>query len=214
MEKTRLPDCRTAECGTSRPSQCERRHEAILDAAETLFIEQGYDRTSLAEIVKLSGGSLATLYDLFGNKRGLLYAIVARWRDEAIQEPDVSGASGSAADVLMNYAYHKCRRLNSPHAIALLRILVSECLRDRDFALQTYRKMHLPAVRELSDMFAEWTAAGKAEIDDTEAAAELFLSLIAGDSMLNLLVGVRDGVLDETQIAWRLRPFLTHFRIC
>lgn len=35
-------------------------------------MEQGYDGTSLAEIVRRSGGSLATLYDLFGNKQGLL----------------------------------------------------------------------------------------------------------------------------------------------
>ena len=188
MEKTRALDRRT-----SRPLQRERRHEAILDAAEALFIEQGYDRTSLAEIVKRSGGSLATLYDLFGNKQGLLHAIAARWRDETMEKADIFGtaASGSAADMLMNYAFHRRRTLNSPHTIALVRMLVSECLRDRDFALQTYRDLHLPAIRELSDLFAEWTAAGKAEIDDPEAAAELFLSLIAGDSMLSALSGSR-----------------------
>lgn len=39
-----------------RPSSRARRHEAILDAAEALFIEQGYDGTSLAEVVRRSGG--------------------------------------------------------------------------------------------------------------------------------------------------------------
>ncbi|RYD43145.1 MAG: TetR/AcrR family transcriptional regulator, partial [Sphingomonadales bacterium] len=53
-----------------RLSPRERRQSAILDAAESLFLEQGYERTSLAEIVKTSGGSLATLYELFGNKQG------------------------------------------------------------------------------------------------------------------------------------------------
>lgn len=193
----------------------QRRHEAILDAAEALFIEQGYDGTSLAEIVRRSGGSLATLYELFGNKQGLLRAIAARWRDKMMEEAiaSVPPDSQSPADMLMHYARHRCRTLNSPRVIALIRMIVSESLRDRTFALQPYRDMHLPAIRDLSDLFAEWTAAGKARIDDPRAAAEMFLSLTSGDSILSTLTGVADGVLSEEQIAWRMRPFLTWFRI-
>src|SRR3546814_2798082 len=47
------------------------RRKAILDAAESLFLDQGFDRVSLAAVVGQSGGSLATLYELFGNKQGL-----------------------------------------------------------------------------------------------------------------------------------------------
>src|SRR3546814_3108340 len=46
------------------------RRKAILDAAESLFLDQGFDRVSLAAVVGQSGGSLATLYELFGNKQG------------------------------------------------------------------------------------------------------------------------------------------------
>ena len=53
----------------------------MIEAAESLFLEQGYDATSLAAVVKRSGGSLATLYELFGNKQGLLRAII-ELRDE------------------------------------------------------------------------------------------------------------------------------------
>jgi AcrR family transcriptional regulator len=186
----------------------ERRHEAILDAAEALFIEQGYDGTSLAEIVRRSGGSLATLYELFGNKQGLLHAIATRWRDKMEDEPIISdpAASQSPADMLTNYGRHRCRSLNSPHTIALIRMLVSEGLRDRTFALQVYRDMHVPAIQLLSDMFAEWTAAGKARIDDPKAAAEMFLSLIAGDSILSTLTGVEEGMLSEEQMGASKNP--------
>lgn len=194
----------------------ERRHEAILDAAEALFIEQGYDRTGLADIVRRSGGSLATLYDLFGNKQGLLHAIAIRWRDETTEERTgccASGASHSNVDMLMAYVRRECDVWQSPRSVALMRMLVSECLRDRDFALQTYRDLHLPFIAELSDLFAAWTAAGEADIDDPAAAAHLFLSIVTGDSMLSRLAGVEDGILDEEQIWWRLRPFISHFRI-
>ena len=59
----------------------------MIEAAESLFLEQGYDTTSLAAIVKRSGGSLATLYELFGNKQGLLRAII-ELRDEQDREAE------------------------------------------------------------------------------------------------------------------------------
>jgi len=205
----------TSLCEADRSSPRARRHEAILDAAESLFIEQGYDRTSLAEIVRRSGGSLATLYELFGNKQGLLHALAIRWRDETTDERSGrdSAPGQSNVEVLRDYVRRECEIWQSPRAVALMRMLVSECLRDRDFALQTYRDLHLPFIAELSDLFASWTAAGDAEIDDPDAAAHLFMSIISGDAMLSRLAGVEDGILDERQIDWRLQPFISHFRI-
>jgi AcrR family transcriptional regulator len=193
----------------------ERRRDAILDAAEALFLEQGYDRTSLAEIVKRSGGSLATLYDLFGNKQGLLHAIASRWSNEARCQPAEceTMAHQSNVELLMGYAHRQCDRLQSPRAVALMRMLISESLRDRDFAQQIYRDLHVPAVDELSTLFAQWAGTGQAEIDDPEAAAKLLLSIIIGDSMLHTLAGLEDEWLDNDQLDWRLQPFLSHFKI-
>ena len=58
-------------------SECDRldqRRRAILASARALFVEQGYEKTTLGEIVERAGGSLATVYKLFGNKDGLLEA--------------------------------------------------------------------------------------------------------------------------------------------
>ncbi len=203
------------DCSVGPTSLRERRQEAILDAAEALFLEQGYERTALADIVKRSGGSLATLYDLFGNKQGLLHAIAARWGEETRCEPGACEAMGQLSNVelLTRYAYRQCDRMRSPRAIALMRMLISESLRDRAFALQIYRDLHIPAVEELSELFAAWTAAGEAEIHDPEAAAKLLLSIVIGDSMLHALAGLDDEWLTHEQIDWRLRPFLSHFKI-
>ena len=203
------------ECPMEPLTLRERRRDAILDAAEALFLEQGYERTSLAEIVKQSGGSLATLYDLFGNKQGLLHAIASRWGDEARCQPAECMAitDMSNVELLRGYAHRQCDRMRSPRAVALMRMLISESLRDRDFALQIYRDLHIPAIEELSTLFAEWAATGQADIDDPEAAAKLLLSIVIGDSMLHTLAGLEDEWLDKDQLDWRLQPFLSHFKI-
>ncbi len=203
------------DCPAPPPSLRQRRQSAILDAAEALFLEQGYERTSLAEIVKRSGGSLATLYELFGNKQGLLHAIASRWGDESRCEPAACSAMAhqSNVEILTGYAHRQCDRMRSPRAIALMRMLISESLRDREFALQIYRDLHIPAVEELSTLFTAWAAAGEADIDDPDAAAKLLLSIVVGDSMLNALAGLDDEWLTNDQIDWRLQPFLSYFKI-
>ena len=69
--------------GTSTPSlRRERRQEqarqnrrAVLDAAQRLFVEQGYAATTVAEIAAAAGVSVETVYKAFGNKPGLVKAV-------------------------------------------------------------------------------------------------------------------------------------------
>src|SRR3546814_15783327 len=56
----------------------ELRTERFLDAAMAAFIETGYRRASLGEIVRQAGGSMSTLYRAFGDKEGLAPAILER----------------------------------------------------------------------------------------------------------------------------------------
>lgn len=191
------------------------RHAAFLNAAESLFIEKGYERSTLADIVRRSGGSLATLYKLFGDKQGMLQAIAIRWRDQLItRRADLQADLPlSNRQILMAYVQSECEAMRSPRTVALTRMLVSEGLRDRGFAMQIYNDLHLPALRELSDLFAAWTASGVAQIPYPEAAARLFLAIVSGDSMIAILAGVSDGLADEAEIEWRLQPFLAHFAI-
>ena len=46
----------------------EIRAEKFLDAATEVFAEKGYQHARLSEIVARAGGSLATLYRIFGDK--------------------------------------------------------------------------------------------------------------------------------------------------
>ena len=188
----------------------------MIEAAESLFLEQGYDATSLAAIVKRSGGSLATLYELFGNKQGLLRAIIelARragplsrlWRRIA-RSP--RRANCCAAMRIASTPMSPARR-----AIALKRIVITEALRDPDFARTLYEDIHLPSVRELAASCAQLDERrARPQIDDPMAAAGLFFAIVMSDAQLRMLVEGDTGLLDPAALDWRLAPFLSHFRI-
>src|SRR5881394_2588247 len=68
------------------------RRRAILDAAAALFLERGFADTNVGDVVKRSGGSLATLYSMFGSKEGLFEALVGEMSAQmlgGLDEPEV-----------------------------------------------------------------------------------------------------------------------------
>ena len=65
-----------------------KRYELIVKTALELFLKNGYDKTSLSDIVAISGGSLASIYTFFENKEGLFKAIIEQEIDELISEID------------------------------------------------------------------------------------------------------------------------------
>src|SRR5690349_4498346 len=67
-------------------TQGERRsrtREALLQAAAQLFAEQGVDHASIDAIARAAGRTSGAIYDHFGSKEGLLFALLEGWVDDA-----------------------------------------------------------------------------------------------------------------------------------
>jgi len=56
-----------------RQAQAQENQSAIVRAARDLFIEQGFGRTTIADIARAAGVSVETIYAGFGNKATLLH---------------------------------------------------------------------------------------------------------------------------------------------
>src|SRR3546814_12467108 len=96
----------------------ELRTERFLDAAMDAFIEKGYRRASLGEIVRQAGGSMSTLYRAFGDKEGLAHAIIERHMATVtarLQDLSLSGLPPESALALVGERDRKSTRLNSSH---------------------------------------------------------------------------------------------------
>jgi AcrR family transcriptional regulator len=58
-----------------------RSREAVLDAAERVMAEHGYDGASINAIVKEAGIPISSVYHYFGSKDGVLLAVMERGAD-------------------------------------------------------------------------------------------------------------------------------------
>ena len=54
----------------------DKKRREIIEAAAALFVEQGYERTSMSAIAERVGGSKATLYGYFPSKEELFRAVL------------------------------------------------------------------------------------------------------------------------------------------
>src|SRR5437868_5851174 len=61
-----------------RRDQARRRRDRIIDAAQRLFLRDGYGSTTIAAIAAGCGVSADTIYKSFGGKPGLVRAIYRR----------------------------------------------------------------------------------------------------------------------------------------
>lgn len=83
---TSPPRCYTANrplvrlegCFTARNKYPEETVRKILDTAEQLFIEKGYDRASLQDILDRTGLSKGAIYHHFASKEDIFYAVCDR----------------------------------------------------------------------------------------------------------------------------------------
>jgi len=74
-----------------RPPQQARSQETlsrILDAAEALVADKGFEDTSVAEVVRRAGSSVGAFYTRFRDKDGLLYALYERFLEQATATAD------------------------------------------------------------------------------------------------------------------------------
>lgn len=74
-----------------RPPQQARSQETlsrILDAAETLVAEKGFEDTPISEIVRRAGSSVGAFYTRFEDKDALLHALYDRYLEQAIATTD------------------------------------------------------------------------------------------------------------------------------
>lgn len=151
---------------------------AILDASTGLFLEFGYDRTSLARVAKSAGVSKATLFKQFPTKAELFEAAVLAAGDAPDTEfVDPPSGDFRAGLIVLGLAYAEL--LTRPRMEELLRVVIAESPRFPELRERTFDFGTLPVLAALRRYFIAESAAGTANVDDPDVAAAQFLGMIA-----------------------------------
>jgi len=87
-----------------RQARGQRRIDQLLDAADTVFAQIGYERATTNAVCAQAGVSPGTLYQFFPNKQAIAEALAARYLERLPETHrvafDVSSAQGPLAELI------------------------------------------------------------------------------------------------------------------
>lgn len=183
-------------------SRGQARRERLLEAATQSLLEHGYAQTSIQHVVRQAGGSAATAYQLFGNKEGLLVAVLehelngmraAVFAQDMLDQP-VGPALHELARRLLSYALQ-------PKSVALYRLIVAESHRLPQLAESLRLAVEMQVHAPLEQCLKGACERGELRIDDPRLAARTLGNLINGIASLARLTGGRAEGPDEDHLA-------------
>ncbi|MDG6778408.1 TetR/AcrR family transcriptional regulator [Thiomicrorhabdus sp. zzn3] len=167
------------------------RQQKFIEVAEHFFLENGYESTSVNEIVKIAGGSLGTLYRLFGNKLGLFEAVFKKKSKELFSQFDRADFwTDDLHNSLFQFGNSLQKLALSRDGIAIYRLVVTENNLDQGEIQKIFYKYGpQTAICMLSTYLQKQLDNGKIELIDPQLAASQFLEMIKGPFTLRALFG-------------------------
>lgn len=170
------------------------KRRAILEAAGRLFLERGFNATSMDAIAEAAPVSKPTLYSHFKDKGDLFGAVIGGrccsmvhtiYEHTAAQHEDVETALRAIAHSFFDLIY-------APDSISLYRIIISELKQFPALGVTLYDQSAVKILDILSSYLDQQNAKGTLRVEDTEMGARLFFSMLKGDHHMQCLLGLRD----------------------
>jgi AcrR family transcriptional regulator len=186
--------------------------ERIVDAAFRAFIEKGYAGTSTLEIATRAKVSKRDLYAHFDSKEALLATGIAERTREMVRPlalPEVGEKAGLEA-TLLRLGQTFLMGVTDPHVIAVHRLAIAEAHRSPELARTLNENGRDATVKLLAGFLHEARARAQVGPHDPVEMAGVFYSLVQGDLLVRILLGVADRPTARAAAA-RTRRAVEHF---
>jgi len=118
--------CPGKGAGRPKAADVESRMQELLHMAATLFLKNGYTKTSLESIARAAHVAVRTIYVKFGGKEGLLHAVLAAKHGNFFRNQAMETDTRPFREIVDDFARHMYNLLTSQEAMQLQRVVVAE----------------------------------------------------------------------------------------
>jgi AcrR family transcriptional regulator len=187
-----------SSCPTRREVRREARREAILDVAAPYFLDHGYAGTTMSGIAAALGGSKGTLWSYFPSKELLFAAVIDRVTQAfRAQLSLILNPHDGIETALRRFCLEFVRKVTSPEAIALHRLVVGEANRFPEMGRIFYDRAPRQTQQLLAVFLADAMERGQIRRHDPLAAARQLIAMCMLGSHQHRLMSVIDEVSAE-----------------
>ncbi|PPK62744.1 TetR/AcrR family transcriptional regulator [Actinokineospora auranticolor] len=159
-----------------------RKQAAILEAATTTFLDNGFRGTSMDAVARVADVSKQTVYQHFGDKERLFVEMVRRAVNAVADAVSAGiGQLGSGDDLTADLHAFATRQLTAvlqPRVLALRRLVTAEACRFPELGQAFFDQGPGRTMTGLTARFAELAHDGRLDLDDPSTAASDFNWLV------------------------------------
>jgi AcrR family transcriptional regulator len=192
--------------GPGRPSraQSEVRDRELLDRALDLFLERGFEGTTIEAIVDSVGMARRTVYARYGDKITLFKAALQRAIDDWVVPPEQLAAAETEdfGETLLAVARLMVASALTPSGMRLTRIAHAEVIRMPEIGAYLAERTERLALAYLTDLFRRRLALPNAE----DAAMAFMVLVVDGAFQARVWHGADDAELAR-QVTYRAKLF-------
>lgn len=193
--------------GPGRPSraQIEARNQELLDHALDLFLERGFEGTTIEAIIDDLGMARRTVYARYGDKETLFKAALQRAIDDWVV-PAKELTAAETADLeqtLLAVARLMLAHVRSPLGTKLTRIASAEVFDRPEIAAYLWERTAKVSLTFLADLFCRRLSPAAAD----DLALAFILLVVEGSAQNRNWREVSEAEF-ERQVAFRVRLFL------
>lgn len=187
--------------------------EAIIVAAERLFLERGFGSVSMDELAEAAGVARRTLYNQFASKEEIFREMLLRASRqlESAFPPGIE-TQGEVEDVLRRIARVILELHKNPEYLGFLRMVAADS-RQFPWIAEEFAAVMDPQTERLTRYLAHLTSMGVLNCRNPMLAAHQFMGVLNEFSLWPWMMGREslptpaEEVVEET-----IRMFLEHYR--
>ncbi|WP_062570639.1 TetR/AcrR family transcriptional regulator [Pseudoalteromonas arabiensis] len=193
----------------------QRKRLDILNAAETLFFQQGFEHTSMDQVASVAGVSKRTVYNHFENKDVLFQAILVFMFEKVRKDNAVLFNSDKPVnEQLTQIAEQEVALLTSKAFLKVAKVAFMQMLQQPDLA-KSLANNSMGCMQDLVTFLEQATLAQKLQVEDAEFAAKQFVYQLKSLIFYPLLYGVeqQDSKANTEIIRQTVKMFLARYQV-
>ncbi len=168
------------------------KRQSIVAGATRMFLEYGFNASSMDKIAQAASVSKATLYKYFDSKDALLATVIENLCLNLFQVvDDASTETESIENILKKIALAFVDLIFSDDALSMYRLIVAECRGFPQLGQLVYDSAPKVVNTQLITYLDSLNQRDEVNILDVSFAADAFTSLLKGELHFQCLLGIR-----------------------
>jgi TetR/AcrR family transcriptional repressor of mexJK operon len=173
------------------------KREAILDAAQEVFLATGYAAASMDAVAARAGVSKATIYAHFDGKDRLFAAVMQRRCEQSYAFSQPSDMTDARA-ALTELGQRLIDLMLAPEPLAMYRVVVAEAARHPDLAQAFYETGPARGRASIVAVLQELAGRGLLAVGNPWLVCDQFIGMLRTDVYMRALLGLPHGDAQAT----------------